>query len=52
VIATCEDSGLEIVCIFDDVPPDSSISVVRTIATLYRKEKCDSIIAVGGGSVH
>jgi len=50
VIATCEDSGLEIVCIFDDVPPDSSISVVRTIATLYRKEKCDSIIAVGGGS--
>jgi alcohol dehydrogenase len=51
VIAACEDSGLEIVCIFDDVPPDSSISVVRTIATLYRKEKCDSIIAVGGGSV-
>lgn len=50
VIAACEDSGLEIVCIFDDVPPDSSTSVVRTIAALYRKEKCDSIIAVGGGS--
>lgn len=50
VIAVCEESGLDIVCIYDDVPPDSSTTVVRNIAELYRKEKCDSIIAVGGGS--
>ncbi|MEX2475399.1 iron-containing alcohol dehydrogenase [Marinobacter sp.] len=50
VIAACEESGLEIVSIYDDVPPDSSTSVVRDIAGVYRSEKCDSIIAVGGGS--
>ncbi len=36
--------------IYDDVPPDSSKAVVRDIAGIYRSEKCDSIIAVGGGS--
>ncbi|HLV76356.1 MAG TPA: iron-containing alcohol dehydrogenase [Marinobacter sp.] len=50
VIAACEDSGLEIVTIYDDVPPDSSTTVVSTIAEVYNKEKCDSIIAIGGGS--
>lgn len=50
VIAACEESGLEIVSIYDDVPPDSSTTVVRDIAGIYRQEKCDSIIAVGGGS--
>ena len=37
--------------IFDDVPPDSSLEVVRLAAELYRKQKCDAIIAIGGGSV-
>ncbi|HKK56662.1 iron-containing alcohol dehydrogenase [Marinobacter sp.] len=50
VIAACEESGLEIVSIYDDVPPDSSTSVVKEIAGIYRSEKCDSLIAVGGGS--
>ncbi|WP_166261184.1 iron-containing alcohol dehydrogenase [Marinobacter salicampi] len=50
VISACEESGLEIVSIYDDVPPDSSTGVVRAIAEVYRSEKCDSIIAVGGGS--
>ncbi len=50
VIAACEESGLEIVSIYDDVPPDSSTAVLRDIAGVYRSEKCDSIIAVGGGS--
>lgn len=50
VISACEESGLEIVSIYDDVPPDSSTGVVRDIAGIYRAEKCDSIIAVGGGS--
>ncbi|WP_305966202.1 iron-containing alcohol dehydrogenase [Marinobacter salsuginis] len=50
VIAACEESGLEITSIYDDVPPDSSTTVVRDIAGIYRQERCDSIIAVGGGS--
>ena len=50
VVAACEESGLEIISIYDDVPPDSSTDVVRDIAGIYRSEKCDSIIAVGGGS--
>lgn len=50
VINACEESGLDIVTIYDDVPPDSSTGVVKEIAGIYRKEKCDSIIAVGGGS--
>ncbi len=50
VIAACEESGLEIVSIYDDVPPDSSTRVVSAIADVYREEKCDSIIAIGGGS--
>jgi len=50
VIAACEESGLEIVSIYDEVPPDSSLTVVSAIADVYRKEKCDSIIAIGGGS--
>lgn len=50
VIAACEESGLEIVSIYDDVPPDSSTGVVKDIAGIYRREKCDSLIAVGGGS--
>lgn len=32
-------------------PPDSSIQVVNQIAGLYRQAQCDSLIAVGGGSV-
>ena len=50
VVAACEESGLEIISIYDDVPPDSSTDVVRDIAGIYPSEKFDSIIAVGGGS--
>ena len=44
-------SDINIVDIFDDVPPDSSTLLVTQIANLYRKLDCDSIIAIGGGSV-
>lgn len=50
VLAACREGGVEIAAIFDDVPPDSSTSVVREIATLYRDKHCDAIIALGGGS--
>ena len=49
--AAFESTDAVIGAIFDDVPPDSSLEVVRLAAELYRKQKCDAIIAIGGGSV-
>ena len=37
--------------VFTDIPVDSSLAVVNNIARLYREQGCDSIVAVGGGSV-
>lgn len=37
--------------IYSDVPPDSDVGSVNKAATMARAEKCDSIVAVGGGSV-
>lgn len=34
----------------DNVPPDSEYRIVNDLAKVYRKNKCDSFIAVGGGS--
>ncbi len=50
VLNAFDDSELTIGIIFDETPPDSSLSTVNRIAELYRKNKCDSIIALGGGS--
>ncbi len=44
-------SGVAIAAVFDEVPPDSSLTTVRDAAQLYRAHRCDGIIAVGGGSV-
>jgi alcohol dehydrogenase len=49
--AAFESTDAVIGCIFDDVPPDSSLDTVRHAAALYRENQCDAIIAVGGGSV-
>lgn len=46
-----EGAESQIVAIFDDVPPDSSLHTVRNAAALYRQHNCDAIIAIGGGSV-
>jgi len=51
VLTACEESGITATHIYDDVPPDSSTEVVTTVAKFYRKNKCDSILAIGGGSV-
>lgn len=37
--------------IFSDVPSDSDVVCVNTIAELARTEECDCIVAIGGGSV-
>lgn len=49
--AAFESTDAVIGCIFDDVPPDSSLDTVRQAAASYRENQCDAIIAVGGGSV-
>lgn len=51
VVGAFAESNIDIVEIFDDVPPDSSTYVVKDVARIYRENQCDSIIAVGGGSV-
>ena len=49
--AAFESTNAVIAYIFDDVPPDSSLETVRKAAQLYAEHNCDSIIAIGGGSV-
>lgn len=46
-----DSSGMTIGAIFDDVPPDSSSEVVEKITSIYRQNRCDSLVALGGGSV-
>ncbi|OUY05766.1 iron-containing alcohol dehydrogenase [Acinetobacter populi] len=45
------ETDVDISAIFDDVPPDSSLSTVREAARIYREHGCDAILAIGGGSV-
>jgi len=51
VTAVFVGSDCEIGAVFDRTPPDSSVETVNELAALYRKEQCDSLVAVGGGSV-
>ncbi|MDF1592863.1 MAG: iron-containing alcohol dehydrogenase [Desulfobacterales bacterium] len=45
------ESAVSIGAVFDEVPPDSSLKVVTEAAAAFRANRCDSIVAVGGGSV-
>jgi alcohol dehydrogenase len=45
------ESSIAAAAVFDDVPPDSSSRTVSDCARVYSDQGCDSIIAVGGGSV-
>lgn len=49
--ASLQTAGVDYV-IFDEVEPNPKIRNVMAGAELYRKENCDSIITVGGGSAH
>jgi alcohol dehydrogenase len=51
VVDAFADAEASIGAVYEDTPPDSSNQVVNTVAQLYRHNKCDSIVAVGGGSV-
>lgn len=41
----------EVGAVTDDVPADSDLRVVNALSRLYTDGRCDSLIAVGGGSV-
>lgn len=45
------ESNTIIGSIYDDVPSDSSLETVYEIVKIFKDNSCDSIIAVGGGSV-
>jgi len=51
LIKAFRDSEIVIGAICDDTPPGSSSDTVNEIPQIYRDGQCDSIIAVGGGSV-
>jgi len=51
VVAAALKDKLVIGAIADDIPQDSDIEVVHRLAAVYREKGCDSLIAVGGGSV-
>lgn len=51
VVDAMAAEGCNPACTFTDIPVDSSLKVVNDIAALYRSSGCDSLVAVGGGSV-
>lgn len=50
VNAAIEGSDCQLTAVFDQTPVDSSNLVVNEVAEIYRKNKCDCLIALGGGS--
>jgi alcohol dehydrogenase len=42
---------LTVASVVDDVPVDSSVTVVNRIADQYREKGCNALVALGGGSV-
>jgi len=51
IVTDAMQSAVAVGAIADDVPPDSDLRVVNRLARVYGEKGCDSIIAVGGGSV-
>ncbi|MFP3981639.1 MAG: iron-containing alcohol dehydrogenase [Desulfobacterales bacterium] len=51
VVRDAVGADLQVGPVCNNVPVDSDYKVVDEIAGIYRDEACDSIIAVGGGSV-
>ena len=43
--------GIREGAVYTRIPADSSLQVVRNIVKEYKKQECDSLVAVGGGSV-
>jgi alcohol dehydrogenase len=45
------EADVAVSALFDEVPPDSSTTVVTNVAKRYREAQADALIAIGGGSV-
>ncbi|HDX8593201.1 TPA: iron-containing alcohol dehydrogenase [Aeromonas dhakensis] len=45
------EGELPVAAIWDEIPADSSTAVVERIAARHRELDCDSLVALGGGSV-
>lgn len=51
IITTAITPGVKIGAFDDSVPSDPDLLVVGRLAGIYRQNGCDSLVAVGGGSV-
>ena len=50
VVGAFVGSSAEVAAVYDDIPPDSSVTIAVDVARVYREQSCDSLVAVGGGS--
>jgi alcohol dehydrogenase len=50
VHAVFEGSDATVGAVFDETPVDSSDKVVGQVAEIFRRDHCDCLVAVGGGS--
>ena len=51
VVDAMYGSAIRVNAIYKDVLPDSSVDIIKDIIKLYKESNCDSILAIGGGSV-
>lgn len=51
VLDAIEKQDFKVGKIYTEIPPDSDLELIKKIAKIYKEENCDSIIALGGGSV-
>lgn len=51
IVTSAITPGVRVAAVEDDVPPDSDLKTVHRLGGIYRKNACDAIVAVGGGSV-
>lgn len=45
------DNQVKVNAEYTEVPTDSDLEIINRLAKLYKENNCDSIVAVGGGSV-
>ena len=51
IVKATEKNGIKIGYTFTNVPPDSDLKIINELSKKYYDNNCDSIVAVGGGSV-
>lgn len=45
------DNTVKVMAEYTEVPQDSDLKIINKLAKIYKENNCDSIVAVGGGSV-